>query len=314
MKKSTGTGLTEYALILGLGVVIAIPAIGLLGQGNMEGFDFIANALQNSWSRLSGGTGSGANTNNIPPVQSPPITIISNTGNSGTGNAQGVGSTPFPSIGAPNSVQAAYNSQTGQIEFIMYDGSGAGTTATSVEGTRILAMQLQQMVNEYQTPDGEPLPNNVKDLLMQLGNNGMVLADYESGYIQDPAGMTQRLSETYMTVNRKFSKLDTVARQSMGPNADAFINEVADLSGLIHAIAAENFVKPILAQNGGSLIVQDDHTKVASNQQHAPMTLTSANISSYHVGSAVSVQGITVPMSPKVTKIASKQISSQPVP
>ncbi|MBX2860722.1 MAG: hypothetical protein KTR14_05780 [Vampirovibrio sp.] len=184
-KKSVGTTLSEYALIFGLLIITAIPALMLLGNTTSFNLENIMAAMQSG--PLAAIFGTQVATNPTPPLPSPPIgggsagtgggTPSTGTGSAGSGGSGAAGASPITSA-SPVSLSTNFNPQTGQIEFLIKSGQGAGTTSTSVAGnTNQMMADLITMASEL-VKAGEITPQQEADLIA-LANQGHRIAEVE---------------------------------------------------------------------------------------------------------------------------------------
>lgn len=335
-----GVSLSEYALVLGLVGVTAIPVLQTLGNtisfqidaasnpgrlNTMMGLDPAGNPIApavsvNSPALVTQGTGSGVPTPN--PVQAPSVAPV----------------TPTPAD-LSNTVQAVLNPSTNQIEFRMFDGQGAGTNATSVEGTKLLAMQMEEILENYTLPDGSKLDDSdeVRSLLKTLIKGGFDLADSEESVIGetwslsglldtsmaksefadgvfDSLGMMplptveENFANNYVSYAGKYEALIAEA-EKYGPKYDGLIEQVAPLAWLTQSIAAENFLQDIMADNGGTFTASE--REVLSSQQKVcpPLELNSNTYDAYVIGvPAGDTSWVSVDISPTVTRQAAEKM------
>jgi hypothetical protein len=157
--KVCGQSLPELAIILGLIVILAIPAMFLLG-GNLQ--DILANIL--------GGGNQGAVAVAAPSVRDR--------------NPSDAEQRLAPKSSKPQPGEAFYNPKSRNFTFAMSDINGGGTQTASVEGVvQILSEQLVALAQKGETADGEPIPSGLQAMIMDLANAGFKLADAQSSIV-----------------------------------------------------------------------------------------------------------------------------------
>jgi len=132
-QKSLGQAVTEYALPIALIALISIPALVQV-SGNLGDFSDV------TWKTIKGNPQRATGGSRYDDLMSSLMTRAD------------LG--PY---------QVLYNPQNGQVTFRLPPSMGGGTQTTSVEGsTQMLARMLNRLANEYESPDGQPLPEGLK--------------------------------------------------------------------------------------------------------------------------------------------------------
>lgn len=331
-----GISITEYGLAIGLVVIIAIPALQLMGENLSTHYTNLGDPGQ-----FNGLMGLIASPVGNSPAASTNVPSVNPSGASAPqmplNGTLPVNSTPPPvaatqsSSPVPNSVQAVWNPDTNQIEFTIFDGQGAGTNASSVEGTKLLAMQMQHLVENFTFPDGskpasdDPVIHQMLDLVddgfktadgedLMLGGSGgeFGLINQNPGLAAmlgyQPASNEDIMANRYLDFHQQYEKLHQIAANH-GDKYDTLLNDTEPLVGMIQKIAAENFMIDLLEKNGGSMVVTEDPYRPQRSKW--TKTLTLDNYQSFHVGADVSVENVSIQISPDVTRIASQTLLNQ---
>ncbi len=244
-----GNTLAEYFIIFALVAIAAIPAVSFLGNMISDGFSNNGN-IQSRGAQLFG--------------------LL----NSGGGGSVATATTPslFPGLsskGQPvSNVYFNYNPKTGRAEVIVPDGSATGRKATSAEGTKILAQNMKNAIEQAESR----LSESETQQLTKISNLAFELADMEKAILEKYPkllegtdknlymfGSVQRKGDgfvrtappkgipdiygKYVEFSREYNKLAGEL-----PESDPRLTEIRKVidvsSSLITQLAYENFIEP----------------------------------------------------------------------
>lgn len=163
-KRQTGNTLSEYGIILTLLGLLTVPALMFIGNRQHDGFQNTANAITNNTDMAVGAL----RNKNQPGSGSSGVSSNPQGGNSPAGS-KGAAGTGVNAAGQMN--------QPGNADVM----SGNGAQTTSVEGTTMLAKNLDAIANNWVDPTtGQPLPAAIRNSILQLAQDGQQLAKTES--------------------------------------------------------------------------------------------------------------------------------------
>ena len=294
----SGVTMVEYGILIGLCTLIAIPSLGMM-----------INSFSNSYNSLETSLSESVTNNLLSGVQS----SNSNSGSSNqsaTNNSSGSSSGNFqhPALtnwGSPGSINAQFDPSTNQVSFNVFDQSGAGTTATSVEGTRLLSRHLEYLAENATTSDGSPISFTVKNKLLDLAHQGLNLADGEEFFVDNPTDPIagNLVSDEFLNFHHNYQQILSTLN-TMGSEYQSLTEEIGYVSGMIGSIATENILPPAIQANGGSITV------INSSSQTVHLTETSLN--SYQIGIPIPPGGINLSLSPYVVNLFPYIITTNP--
>ena len=234
MKKHNGQSLGEYALLLGLIALIAIPALILFG-GNLS--DLFTNIKPGGANVLSGPSSAA-----LAPATSAPATTT----------APAAGSAPVVASSAPVSsptaqMTASYDPKTKQITFQVSDGSSSGKTTTGAQGTEMASLALIQLAHTATKDDGTLADPGILNLISQLGKQGQLIGNNEQGITATPLSspwMQQTYNSgifsNYQQYVNIYNQLDAAVKND--PSYSKLFQQVNDLSGVVGTTAVYSYL------------------------------------------------------------------------
>jgi hypothetical protein len=245
-----GQSLSEYAIVLGLIVLVGIPALMLLGQQNQNGlgqvsqkqsdFDNLSGLLttRNSTSVTNNTSGNGS----IIPTDLSPSTNTSLTISSNT-----------LQIGNNGSLQYGIDSNTGQLTFT------DSRNSTSVEGSVVtmqLATQFKALAQEFNNNGSAEEADKFNDLAQKASDLSSTqgylekLGSIQSKLYSANESQISRYKDQYnqlMDQYQDFSKLSTKALNNL-PNDSKILPKLTNLVALGQNITFKNFIQPLNTQ------------------------------------------------------------------
>jgi Flp pilus assembly pilin Flp len=237
MRNQPGNTIAEYALILALVAVIAMPVVTFMGG-----------MLEQSYR------------NNEPMSKADDLFALldAKTPSGGSGpemveTSASSGIKAQPSGQPVGNVYFNYNPATGLVEVLLPNGSATGSTTTSADGTELLAKNLANLLSTYQN-DLTPVQ---QDKLNQLSSLGYKLAAEERKLLQaypelatgasiDLNVFTGKLDSTIYYDYLDFKSMyEMLASQLNGTDPQTVqIKQVLDTNAaLISQLAYKNFIE-----------------------------------------------------------------------
>ncbi len=247
MRRTAGKTIAEYALILALLVLVAIPALSYLGRVITEGYrQNEPTSKAGQLFALLGGSGQGM------------------AGTFGE-NVRGVFDRGLFSSQPVDNVLFHYNSETGVVEVLLPDGSSAASAATSADGTRILAQNLLDAgLAADLAPEQQAELENLSRLAFKLAEEEEMLirkypqlADGENVNLKVfMAYEGQKVDSTiyydYLAFTDAYERLSGQLGQSTDP-ALAAVKETVDTNAtLVSQLAYKNFVEMQTQRKNGA--------------------------------------------------------------
>lgn len=213
MKKYTshGSAFIEYGIILGLIALLSLPVLIYLGATQQHALNTDAAVMENN-----------DNLALIAPKHGQKSEGI--TGPASSGN---------------QTVPLMQNPGTGQLSLSSIQ-SGGGSQTTSVEGTTMSSRNLMNIANNWTDPStGQPLPSNIKDLILHLAQEGQTMAGTENSYIQDPSKKDiKSLSRQTVAFGNDYAQLQSVLAN---PQYAALKSAIYNNAYQIYNLSTQNF-------------------------------------------------------------------------
>ncbi|MBY0403112.1 MAG: hypothetical protein K2X66_04380 [Cyanobacteria bacterium] len=251
-----GQSLSEYAIVLGLIVLVGIPALMLLGQQNQNGLGQVSQK-QSDFDNLSG-----LLTRNSTSTINSTSTLNSTSGNgritppnlSAASNTSLAISSNSIQIGNNSSFQYAIDANTGKLTFTDSKNS------TSIEGstvTKQLATQLKALAQEFETTGSPEEANKFNDLAIKAFNMYNTQKSLEvSGLLQSnnlfANGYTNGLSistykNQYNQLIDQYTEFSDLSQSTLAklPQDSKVLPQLTTLVALGQNITYQNFIQPL---------------------------------------------------------------------
>ncbi|MGE0201280.1 MAG: Flp family type IVb pilin [Candidatus Melainabacteria bacterium] len=316
-----GVTAMEYALPIGLVVVLTIPALGALGDmtngmfGGMLGISQPAPAQEIASAEEVIGAPSQAVDSGDVSTETP-----SDPADVGATPAD---PTPAPATSPPQSVPSnvtvSFDPATGMIKYTGYDAAGNKIETTDASGTELtlyMAQMLENLAATATKDNGQPLPPAIIGYIKDLANKGYDLSSKEKTVVDNntleirntidldalygPAA--QRTAEQKAEINAQFQDITdfTYSLYYMKQSYDALMSYVGNKNGYTELKSQISLYSGVISSVG----IQNFHMQQTANQT----TGSSTFYNSYGFGSTVNTSAVSLDMSPIVTHIESGNI------
>lgn len=285
--RHNGHAIQEYAIAFALIVALCMGSLSLLG-GN------ISTLLNNS------DVSRNAKTESLFSIIDAPVASSQKTGATGSnGNPQPLST----------SVTLGIDPGSGQITLIESGNSG-GKNTSSIDGSQIVTALANNLnlLTEFKTADGKPLPADVQGLLRQLASSGSQLGAFSQQYESQRDAITKlnqqiaqqqaqgqyqgepyydsafvkqaiQYTEQYMAFSETYKQLSGQLAQN--PAYHDLQTQLADYAGGISNLSHQNVGVPVFGEFHVSRInPQDLATAFATNPNTAAQFKALANATS----------------------------------